>query len=167
MRLSAGLLVYRLKPSLEVLLVHPGGPFWTRKDVWGIPKGEYDDILDPLEAAKREFEEEIGQRPPEGKTIDLGQIKNSSGKVITAWAIEGDMDVSVITSNTITLEWPPRSGKKIEMPEVDKADWIPAAIAVTKMHKGQDIFVERLTEHLGIEMGAPEVSSEPAQSSLF
>jgi predicted NUDIX family NTP pyrophosphohydrolase len=167
MKLSAGILLYRLRPSLQVLLVHPGGPFWTRKDVWGIPKGEYDEILEPLEAARREFEEEVGSKPPDGETHDLGQIKISSGKVITAWAIEGDLDVSSIRSNTVLINWPPRSGKKMEVPEVDKAAWMPAEQAITKMHKGQEAFVERLAEQLGVKISSTEATLEPTQSSLF
>jgi predicted NUDIX family NTP pyrophosphohydrolase len=164
MRRTAGTLVYRRGNGLEVLLVHPGGPFWNKKDVWGIPKGEYEDE-DALSAAKREFEEEIGQPPPEGDWMDLGEAKTSGSKIVKIFAVEGNPDVSEIKSNTFPIEWPPGSGKKINIPEVDKAAWLPAAIAVTKMHKGQPVFIERLAEKVGtkLDLGADEA----AQSSLF
>jgi len=165
-KFSAGILVYRQKTDLEVLLVHPGGPFWAKKDVWGVPKGEYFEDEDPLYVAKREFEEEIGQKPPTGDYIELGEVKNPSGKLISVWAVEGDMDVSVITSKTIFIDWPPRSGQQLEMPEVDKAAWLPASKAVSKMHKKQEEFVVRLAEKLNISLdAAPTQSLE--QPSLF
>jgi predicted NUDIX family NTP pyrophosphohydrolase len=148
-----------------VLLVHPGGPFWTKKDSWGIPKGLYEGDEDPLTAAKREFEEEIGQPAPDGEAIDLGEIKISGGKIIKAFAVEGDLDVRVVKSNTFMMEWPPRSGQQIEVPEIDKAAWLPAAKAVTKMHKGQAEFIERLVEKLGISLEVTNNTS--VQGSLF
>jgi predicted NUDIX family NTP pyrophosphohydrolase len=161
---SAGLVVYRQKGgNLEVLLVHPGGPFWARKDIWGLPKGEYEPDEDPLKVAKQEFEEEIGQAPPAGGYLELNEVRIPSGKKIKAWAIEGDLDVSTVTSNTIFIDWPPRSSKKMEIPEVDKADWIPAGKAVTKMHSGQARFIENLAEKLAVDLE----EAGPAQSSLF
>ena len=108
----------------------PGSPFWTHKDerAWGIPKGEYEENENPLEAAMREFQEEIGQPPPTDNIIELGDIKIKSGKIIKAWAIEGNLDVSIIHSNFISIEWPPHSGKIIQIPEVDKADWFSETI---------------------------------------
>jgi predicted NUDIX family NTP pyrophosphohydrolase len=164
MRRTAGILVYRRGNGLEVLLVHPGGPFWNKKDVWGIPKGEYEDE-DALSAAKREFEEEIGQPPPEGDWIDLGEAKTNGSKTVKVFAVEGSLDVREIKSNTFPIEWPPGSGKKIDIPEVDKAAWLSAAIAVTKMHKGQDEFIERLAEKLGISLKSTDNTS--VQGSLF
>jgi len=163
-KLSAGLLVYRRTgDSYEVLLVHPGGPFWAKKDIWGIPKGEYEENEDPQIVSKREFEEEIGHPTPDGERNYLGEIKISSGKVIKAWAIEGDLDVSHIASNTIFIDWPPRSGQKLEIPEVDKAKWMAITKAPAKMHKGQEVFIKRLAESLGADL---EVISS-TQSSLF
>ena len=162
---SAGILVYKKQAnSLEVLLVHPGGPFWTKKDVWGIPKGENDETEDPLVAAKREFEEELNHPAPDGDYLDLGEIKISSGKIIKAWAVEADVDVAKIKSNVIKIEWPPRSGQQIEIPEVDKAEWLLASQAITKMHKGQEAFIERLAEKLDIPLAA---TPKPEQGSLF
>ncbi|MDB5161360.1 MAG: hydrolase [Candidatus Saccharibacteria bacterium] len=163
---SAGLLIYRRHgDKLEVLLVHPGGPFWAKKDdgAWGIPKGEYEEGEDPQTAARKEFEEEIGQAPPPGDYVYLGEMKRSDGKQIKAWAAEGDLDVGEIKSNTFEMEWPPRSGKTAEFAEVDKADWVELSRAPAKMHKGQDVFLQRLAEHLGVQIEPPE----PAQSSLF
>lgn len=165
---SAGLLVYRKKNSEpEVLLVHPGGPFWAKKDLgaWSIPKGEYGEGENPLGAAKREFEEEIGQGAPAGDPIDLGEIKRKDGKIIKAWALEGDLDTSTVISNEIRIEWPPRSGKQIEIPEVDKAGWFTLSEAGLKMHKGQDEFIGRLAVHLQITLSPPTLL--PSQGSLF
>jgi predicted NUDIX family NTP pyrophosphohydrolase len=165
MKQTAGLLVYRYRNSLEVLLVHPGGPFWVKKDAWGIPKGEYEEGEDSLTAAKREFEEEIGQPPPAGKLIDLGEAKTSGNKNIKVFAVEGNLDVSEIKSNTFPIEWPPGSGEKLEIPEVDKAAWLPAEQAAAKMHKGQPVFIERLAKKIGVK---PMPKAEPPdQSSLF
>lgn len=158
-------MVYRkLDGKIEVLLVHPGGPFWAKKDegAWSLPKGEYEDGDDPLEAARREFEEEIGQPAPAGDYFELGEMERN-GKTVRVWATEGDMDVSTIKSNSIFIDWPPRSGRKMEIPEVDRAQWFDISIAPSKLHKGQDIFIERLAEHLGLE----STPATPAQSSLF
>src|SRR5262245_19348553 len=117
---SAGLLLFRRKPELEVFLVHPGGPFWSGKDAgaWSIPKGEYTGSEEPLTAARREFEEETGLRP-EGRFISLGEVRQSGGKFVCAWAIEGDCDAAAIHSNLFPMEWPPRSGSMQEFPELD------------------------------------------------
>src|SRR5689334_13919801 len=124
-KLSAGILLYRIRSgTLEVLLVHPGGPFWTRKDLgaWSIPKGEFEEGDDPLETAKREFLEETGA-PVSGKFVALTPRKQKSGKLVHAWAVEGDLDASTIVSNSFSMEWPPRSGKQQEFPEVDRGEW--------------------------------------------
>jgi predicted NUDIX family NTP pyrophosphohydrolase len=146
---SAGLLIYRrLHGKLEVFLVHPGGPFWSRKDrhAWSIPKGEYDDGEAPLEAAKRECREETGFAV-EGTFQDLGTVRQS-GKVVRAWACAGDYDPEALVSNTFTLTWPPGSGKEQEFPEVDRAAWFPLATARQKIHKSQEIFLDRLEQLL-------------------
>jgi predicted NUDIX family NTP pyrophosphohydrolase len=144
---SAGILLHRTRANrLEVLLVHPGGPFWTRRDegAWSIPKGEYETSEDPLLAARREFEEELGTAPPDGPTIDLGEIRQRAGKVVRAWAIEGDIDVAAVKSNTFELEWPPRSGRTIDVPEVDRAEWFTIEDAGKKINPAQVELLERL-----------------------
>lgn len=146
---SAGILLHRRRDAeLEVLLVHPGGPFWARRDagVWSIPKGEYDPGDDPLEAARREFEEELGVAPPAGDVRDLGEIRQRGGKLVSAWALAGDLDASAITSNTFPLEWPPRSGRMIEAPEVDRAEWFALDVAREKINPAQAELLERLAE---------------------
>src|SRR5215210_5611580 len=123
---SAGLLLYRVRDGrLQVLIAHMGGPFWAKKDEagWSIPKGEYVEGEDRLAAARREFEEEIGSSPPSGPMLELGEIRQPSGKRIVAWAVEGDLDPATVRSNTFVLEWPPRSGRQEEFPEIDRADW--------------------------------------------
>src|SRR5260370_28885129 len=122
---SAGLMMFRkLKDELEVFLVHPGGPLWAKKGkgAWTIPKGEFDEDENPLVAARREFEEETGFDAM-GEFLDLGSIKQKSGKVVTAWAFQGDCDPAKLTSNTCEVEWPPRSGRRLEIPEVDQGRW--------------------------------------------
>src|SRR4029077_9131118 len=122
---SAGLLLYRRRdPTIEVFLVHPGGPFWAKKDLgaWSIPKGEYAEGEDPFSAARREFEEETGSPAPPDAT-PLGELKQTGGKIVLAWAAEGDCDPSKLASNLCEVEWPPRSGRKIEIPEVDRGAW--------------------------------------------
>ena len=122
---SAGLLMYRRRNSeIDVFLVHPGGPFWSKKDLgaWSIPKGEYLDAEEPLQVAKREFEEETGF-VPRGDFISLGDLKQPGGKIVSAWAFEGDCDPEKLKSNTFMMEWPPRSGRQIEVPEVDRGAW--------------------------------------------
>lgn len=149
---SAGILLYR-RPNgePEVLLVHPGGPYWENKDLgaWSIPKGEYDDAEDPRACALREFEEELGARPPAGELAALGTAKQSGGKVVTAWAVEGDLDPAGARSNTFTLEWPPRSGVMREFPEVDRADWFTFDDARRRINPAQAVFLDRLRGELG------------------
>jgi predicted NUDIX family NTP pyrophosphohydrolase len=143
---SAGILMFRRpRGGLEVLLAHPGGPWWTRKDAgaWSIPKGEYDESEDPLAAAVREFEEETGTRP-RGEFLPLGEIAQPSRKVVTAWALEGDFDPATLRSNTFELEWPPRSGRKRSFPELDRAEWFSPEEARRKIQKGQQEFITRL-----------------------
>jgi predicted NUDIX family NTP pyrophosphohydrolase len=145
-RHSAGLLLYRYRQGeWEVLLVHPGGPFWAHKDegAWSIPKGEYPPDEDPLAAAYREFTEETSCATS-GDVIYLGSLRQPSGKVIQAWALEGNCDAAAIRSNTFTLEWPPCSGRRQEFPEVDRAAWFPLAVAREKISQGQVGFLEEL-----------------------
>jgi predicted NUDIX family NTP pyrophosphohydrolase len=149
---SAGLLVYRgSPPSVEVLLVHPGGPYWAKKDegAWSIPKGLCSGTEDPLAAARREFEEEIGG-PVTGNFIVLGEFKQPGGKIVTAWAVEADLDVSDFTSNSFEMEWPPRSGTRQTFPEVDKAAWFDLKTALKKVTKGQTAIVQALARQLQI-----------------
>lgn len=144
--LSAGILMFRKRAgAIEVLLVHPGGPFWRSKDAgaWSIPKGEYANGEDPLRAAQREFEEEIGTRP-EGDFLPLGERRQPGGKIVGAWALEGDLDAAQIRSNLFTLEWPPKSGKIREFPEVDRAEWFSLDAAREKILKGQAGFLDQL-----------------------
>jgi predicted NUDIX family NTP pyrophosphohydrolase len=151
-KLSAGLLVYRRNDrGLEVLLVHPGGPYWAKKDdgAWSIPKGEYEPDEDPLEVALREFEEEIGKRPPDpAAAVSLGELRQRSGKIVSAWTVEGDVDVSDVQSNTFEMEWPPRSGRTREFPEVDRAAWFGLEEARRKLLPGQLGFIGRLSDLL-------------------
>jgi len=143
---SAGILLHRLRGSgIEVFLVHPGGPFWATKDAgaWSIPKGEFEAGEDPLEAAKREFKEETGFAV-EGNFIELTPVKQPGGKVVYAWAVMGDCEADSIKSNTFSLEWPPRSGKRKEFPEVDRAGWFTPEVAREKILKGQLNFLEEL-----------------------
>ncbi|WP_426294712.1 NUDIX domain-containing protein [Dyadobacter endophyticus] len=135
---SAGILMFRRKERLEVLLVHPGGPFFVRKDLgaWSIPKGEYDDSEDPLTAARREFAEETGQAV-EGDFLPLTAIKQKGGKEVLAWAVEGDIDAAKVSSNTFELEWPPRTGKMQKFPEIDRAEWFDLDTARTKINERQ------------------------------
>jgi predicted NUDIX family NTP pyrophosphohydrolase len=145
---SAGILLHRRAgDQLQVLLVHPGGPLWARRDAgaWSIPKGEYaNGSEDPLAAARREFEEELGSPPPDGEALDLGEIRQKSGKRVRAWALEGDLDAGAITSNTVMIEWPPRSGRQLEIPEVDRAEWFSLADAREKINPAQVALLDRL-----------------------
>ncbi len=148
---SAGILLYRHRQgTLEVLLVHPGGPFWRRRDEgsWSIPKGERNADEDGLAVALREFEEELGQPPPQATFIPLGRVRQAGGKTVDAWAADGDFDVDRVTSNTFELEWPPRSGKIQRFPEVDRAGWFDVEQAREKLNPAQQAFVERLVERL-------------------
>ena len=139
-KLSAGLLMYRKRSaSVEVLLVHPGGPFWATKDdgAWSIPKGEYTEGEDPLAAAIREFTEETGVAIPAGHLIPLSPVRQPGGKIIRAWAFEGDCDSSQCHSNLFSMEWPPKSSTMKDFPEVDRAEWFPLDVAKTKITRGQ------------------------------
>jgi predicted NUDIX family NTP pyrophosphohydrolase len=163
MKISAGLLIYKQAAGkLQVFLVHPGGPFWARKDAWGIPKGECQEDEDEYSAARREFKEETGLELPSGQPLKLGQAK-AGGKIIHVFALQGNLDAANIKSNLTEIEWPPRSGKKMMVPEVDKAKWFDASTALVKIHKNQKTFVERLMA----ELGASAEPAAPAQGSLF
>jgi predicted NUDIX family NTP pyrophosphohydrolase len=144
---SAGLLVYRVKPTgVEVFLAHPGGPIWAKKDAgsWTIPKGEFQGGEEAWEAARREFEEEIGVAPPAGKGLPLEPVTLKSGKKVFAWALEGDLEAETVRSNTFTMEWPPRSGRNQEFPEVDRAAWFTLEEARRRIHPAQAGFLESL-----------------------
>jgi predicted NUDIX family NTP pyrophosphohydrolase len=150
-RRSAGIVLYRAgDDGLEVLLVHPGGPFFARKDlgVWSIPKGEYEDGDDPLACALREFEEETGTALRDPALVELGSIVQRGGKRVSAWAAEGDLDATAIVSNTFTMQWPPRSGREQEFPEVDRAEWFALARAREKIVPAQAELLDRLAERL-------------------
>ena len=145
-KMSAGILMFRRRDAaLQVLLVHPGGPFWKNKDAgaWSIPKGEYAESEDPLTAAKREFQEETGIEA-QGELIPLGQVRQSGGKTVWAWAMEGDCAPLEIRSNTFSLEWPPKSGRMQQFPEIDRAEWFDVGKARTRIVKAQSEFLERL-----------------------
>jgi predicted NUDIX family NTP pyrophosphohydrolase len=147
---SAGLLMYRRHHrELEVFLVHPGGPFWAKKDLgaWSISKGEYVEGELPLEAARREFEEETGFAS-EGDFVELGAVQQAGGKVVMAWAFEGDCDPSKLVSNRCEIEWPPRSGRKIEIPEVDRGSWFSITDARERILKSQAPLLDRLQQNL-------------------
>lgn len=150
-RKSAGLLVFRRSAGgVEVLLGHMGGPFWARREdgAWTVPKGEYAEE-DPVGAARREFAEELGMPAPPGELLDLGSVRQSGGKVVSVWAVEGDLDPDAAVSNTFTLEWPPRSGRLEEFPELDRVAWLDLADARVRLVKGQVPFLDRLVERLG------------------
>jgi predicted NUDIX family NTP pyrophosphohydrolase len=150
-RKSAGLLLFRDVPgTVEVLLVHPGGPFWAKKDrgAWSIPKGEPARDEDPLQAAMREFREEVGHPVPRGELIPLKPRRQPSGKIIYAWAVRGDVDPARVRSNTFSIEWPPGSGRRQVFPEVDRAAWFPLHIARDKISKGQVGFLDELESTL-------------------
>lgn len=152
MKLSAGILLYRGEgASLELLLVHPGGPFWAKKDrgAWSIPKGQYEPGEDPLVVAGREFEEELGVPPPQGARLNLGELRQPSRKIITAFALRGDFDPSNLKSNRFDLEWPPKTGRMQSFPEVDRAGWFALREARDKIQPGQGPFIDRLLEKLG------------------
>ena len=151
---SAGLLPFRIGTdgTLELFVVHPGGPFWVGKEegAWSVAKGEYGDGEEASVAAEREFAEEIGVPAPAGPRIDLGQVRQASGKLVTVWAVEAPhLQVDQLVSNQFELEWPPRSGRKQSFPEVDQAEWMSAATARVKLIKTQVAFVDRLTDRLG------------------
>jgi predicted NUDIX family NTP pyrophosphohydrolase len=166
---SAGLLLHRSAlagpaeagdaRSIEVLLVHPGGPLWARKDegAWSIPKGEHADDEEPLAAAVREFAEELGLPAPAVDPIDLGEVRLKSGKRVRAFAVEGDLDPAAIVPGTFEMVWPPRSGRVQPFPEVDRAEWFDPATARTKLNPAQAAFVDRLLDALGL----PELPDSP------
>jgi predicted NUDIX family NTP pyrophosphohydrolase len=167
---SAGIIVYRKTPdSIDVMLAHMGSPWWAKKDVgsWTIPKGEINDGEDAFDTAKREFVEELSLPVPDGEFIDLGAIEQHNNKTVQAWAIEADIDVSKIKSNTFKIEWPPKSGKEQEFPEIDRAGWFDLSTAAQKAVRGQAALFERLAEKLGISINKPEVEPENKQASLF
>ncbi|MEE3850924.1 NUDIX domain-containing protein [Gordonia sp. LSe1-13] len=158
-RRSAGLLLYRrvdggpdrgADGGIEVLIAHPGGPLWARKDAgaWSIPKGLYELDETPLATARREFAEEMGSPPPDGPVIELGEVTLKSGKVVTGFAIEGDFDVKTLVSNTFEMQWPPRSGRFQEFPEIDRAEWVDPATARSALNPAQAAFVDRLLSAL-------------------
>lgn len=153
----------------EVLIAHMGAPWWAKKEVgaWSIPKGEIEEDEEPLEAAKREFQEELGLTLPEGDFLELGHIDQNNNKSVTAWAIEGDMDIAYIRSNTFKAEWPPRSGKIQEFPEIDRAGWFNLQEAAAKLVPGQQGLLENLANLLHIPFGAEEIPEAPQQGSLF
>ena len=164
MKRSAGLLIYRVKGQrVEVLLVHPAGPFWGKKDMWSIPKGETEENEELLAAAKREFGEETGFTVPEGQPLDLGSA-NQSNKKNFIWALEGDFELgSFVCKSTFTMEWPPHSGKEEEFTENDRATWFDLPTACRRIFKNQAVFLERLAEQL--KMRAPGLSLDPETDS--
>lgn len=148
---SAGLLLYRIRASrLEVLIAHMGGPFWANKDerAWSIVKGEYDEHEDAYAAARREFAEETGTAAPDGEALELGEVRQRSGKRVVAWAIESDFDASQIHSNTFAIEWPRGSGEQREFPEIDRLEWVDCETARRKLVKGQHELVETLSRRV-------------------
>ena len=148
-RASAGLLLYRQQEGkLEVLLVHPGGPFWQKRDegAWSIPKGELAENETGLDVARREFQEELGMPAPQGEVTALGAVRQAGGKIVEGWAVRGDLDATRSTSNTFEVEWPPRSGKMQQFPEVDRAAWFELDAARRKLLPAQRAFIDRLEE---------------------
>lgn len=155
MKVSAGILLFRRgDPFVEVLLIHPGGPFFQNKDLWSIPKGLVEPGEDLQVAALREFEEEVGIAPPSGPRLELGQIKQKAGKIVHAWGIEGAFDPKLLKSNVFEMEWPPNSGRVMEFAEADRAEWFTPRQAKRKMIPAQYPLVERLLTHLNEEEGS-------------
>ncbi len=157
-KLSAGILLYRRpgQRAVEVLLVHPGGPLWTNKDehAWSVPKGEYRMGDDPGQAAEREFAEELGRMPPAGHRLDLGEIRQSSGKRVHVWAVRADdFSVDHVVSNEFEMEWPPRSGNMQSFPEVDRAEWVETETARRRLVRGQEEFIDRLLGQIAQSSG--------------
>jgi len=150
-RTSAGLLLFRhTDDGLEVLLGHMGGPFFARRDAgaWSVPKGEYEPATESAwDAARREFQEELGLAPPDGEAVPLGEVRQTNGKVVTAWAIEADLDPSTVVPGTFSMEWPPKSGQTREFPELDRVEWCGLDRARAVIVKAQAAFLDRLTEH--------------------
>jgi predicted NUDIX family NTP pyrophosphohydrolase len=150
-RRSAGIVLHRAGDGgPEVLLVHPGGPFWTKKDdgAWSIPKGEYEPDEDALACALREFEEETGTRLDAAELVDLGAVVQKAGKEVRAWAVRGDLDPATVRSNNFTMEWPPRSGRRQEFPEIDRAEWFALDAARVKLVAAQAELLDRLVERM-------------------
>jgi predicted NUDIX family NTP pyrophosphohydrolase len=162
---SAGLLVYRIAADggVEVLLAHPGGPFWAGKGdgSWSVPKGEYDDSEDPLAAAFREFAEETGHELPRHDPVYLGELRQPSGKLVMVWALEADLDVTEVSSNTFRIEWPRGSGVMREFPEVDRLEWVSVRLARQRLLKGQVPFVDRLLASAVVEGGTEGTAGPP------
>jgi len=158
---SAGILLFRRTGAgaagVEVLIAHMGGPYFAKKDTaaWSIPKGEYDLAEEPWAAARREFAEEIGHEPPDGPPIELGEVVQRGGKVVTAYALEGDLDVTTVVSNTFELEWPPRSGRLQHFPEIDRVAWLSPELARPKLVSSQGELLDRLARHLAAEPAGP------------
>lgn len=150
-RQSAGLLLYRDRGPLEVLLGHMGGPFWARRDAgaWSVPKGECQPGEDALAAARREFREELGMPPPDGDLLDLGAARQSGGKQVTVWAVRADLDPAQVVPGTFTMEWPRGSGRLQEFPELDRVAWFELDLAREKLVTGQRVFLDRLAARLG------------------
>jgi predicted NUDIX family NTP pyrophosphohydrolase len=149
---SAGLLLFRRTDhGLEVLLGHMGGPFFTRRDAgaWTIPKGEYEPDEPSWDAARREFQEELGVPPPDGEAIPLGEVTQTNGKIVTAWAIEADLDPATMVPGTFEMEWPPKSGRRQSFPELDRVEWLDLDRARALIVKAQAEFLDRLAEHSG------------------
>ncbi|WP_328684810.1 NUDIX domain-containing protein [Streptomyces sp. NBC_01261] len=149
---SAGLLLFRhTERGLEVLLGHMGGPLFARRDAgaWSVPKGEYEPDETAWDAARREFQEELGLAPPEGEAIELGEVRQRNGKVVTAWAIEADLDPAAMVPGTFRMEWPPKSGQVQEFPELDRVEWLSLERAREVVVTAQATFLDRLTEHSG------------------
>ena len=163
---SAGLLVYRIAAGgvVEVLIAHPGGPFWARKGdgSWTVPKGEYDESEDPRAAAFREFAEETGLELPHRDPVFLGELRQPSGKRVLVWALETDLDVTQASSNTFQLEWPRGSGQVREFPEVDRLEWVTVGLARRRLLKGQVPFLDRLLEAVGVGGGTEGTAAPPA-----
>ncbi|MFE5393652.1 NUDIX domain-containing protein [Streptomyces sp. NPDC056568] len=150
MRRSAGLLLHRpAAEGREVLLGHMGGPFYARRDAgaWTVPKGEYDPAEEAWDAARREFEEELGLPPPEGEAVPLGEVRQAGGKVVTVWAVEADLDPATVVPGTFRMEWPPHSGRIEEFPELDRVAWFPVDRAREVIVTAQAAFLDRLAEH--------------------
>ncbi len=165
-KLAAGILLFHMSPKPEVLLVHPGGPFWAKKDAgaWSLAKGEYQEGEDARVAAAREFKEETGFDVPEGDWLPIGEVKYSNKK-ITAWAIKGDIDAAKVKSNMFEMEWPPKSGTMQMFPEIDRAGWFTFGAAKNKLVKGQIDFIDRLADVLG-QKGAEDTPGDE-QLALF
>ncbi|MGC9544368.1 NUDIX domain-containing protein [Streptomyces sp. UG1] len=149
-RRSAGLLLFRrTDDGLEVLLGHMGGPFFAKRDAgaWTVPKGEYNPDEPAWDAARREFQEELGLPPPDGEAVPLGEVRQSGGKIVTVWAVEADLDPATVVPGTFTMEWPPRSGRTQEFPELDRVEWLGLDRAREVVVKAQAAFLDRLAEH--------------------